>query len=146
METGYCALGHDSPSGQYWYQSLQEIDDVLPRLWMIQWCHWPGLMLQPGFDWHATRNWWPADGMGSRSDKMSPGHGTPVTKLLPRSWHEGAPCLTFSAETRMGASGLLTVCGKSVVSIPDLHRILGKTGTNQQSNTNDINITDKWIQ
>ena len=42
----------------------------------------------------------------------------------------------------MGAWGLLTVCGKSVVSIPDLHRILGKTGTNQQSNTNDINITD----
>ena len=104
------------------------------------------LLLQPGFDWHATRNWWPADGMGSRSDKMSPGHGTPVTKLLPRSWHQRAPCLTFSAETRMGAWWLLTVCGGSVVSIPDLHRILGKTGTNQQSNTNDINITDKWIQ
>lgn len=32
METGYCALGHDSPSGQYWYQSLQEIDDVLQSL------------------------------------------------------------------------------------------------------------------
>ena len=78
--------------------------------WMIQWCHWPGLMLQPGFDWHATRNWWPADGMGSRSDKMSRGHGTPVTKLLPRSWHEGAPCLTFSAETRRWVHGDFWLC------------------------------------
>ena len=80
------------------------------KVWMIQWCHWPGLMLQPGFDWHATRNWWPADGMGSRSDKMSRGHGTPVTKLLPRSWHEGAPCLTFSAETRRWVHGDFWLC------------------------------------
>ena len=51
--------------------------------WMIQWCHCE-LWCEAGFDWHATHNWWPDDGMGSRHDKMSSGHETPVTKLLPR--------------------------------------------------------------
>ena len=151
MQTGYFARGHDSPSGQYWYQNLLEIDDALPGL------AWPDSMTmsleiigwyQAGFDWHATRNWWPDDGRGSRHDKMSSRHETPVTRLL--------PCALLSPRrpnTRlMGCICISGFLGHHPLYIQvskyssDLHWNLGKTGTNQQSNTNDINITDKWIQ
>ena len=144
METGYFALSHDSPSGQYWYQSLQEIDDVLQSQEMIHWCHCA--VLDVSLVLIDTRHV-----IGDQM--MGWGHGMtrchPDTRHLSLNYYPDPLCLTFSAETMMGC--VLTLCSAeynrpSSVSIPDLHRILGKAGTNQQSNTNDINITDKWIQ
>ena len=129
--------------GQYWYQSFQEID-ALSNFETIEWCHcalcesahtWSES--DAGFDWHATRNWWPDDGMGSGHDMMSSWHGHLSPNCYPDPLYH-----TFSA-------AFLILDGVHFVLscvVPDLHRNLGKTVTNQQSNTNDINITDKWIQ
>ena len=140
-KTGYFAIGHDSPSGQYWYQSLQEIDDVLQRL-DDSLMSLRALRLVLIDTRHIIGD-----------QMMGWGHGMtrchPDTRHLSLNYYPDPLCLTFSAETMMGC--ILTWCSSeynrpSFVSITDLHRILGKTGTNQQSNTNDINITDKWIQ
>ena len=58
---------------------------------------------EPGFDWHATCNWWPDDGMGSRADKMSPD-----TRHLSLNYYPG-PCALLSPQIPWGGGGILNV-------------------------------------